>query len=150
MVQWAIVPNDLPLYAFVSAQMTLAEILAILQALECELHEPKARRDLGRLTQLLHPEFHEFGRSGRSYTLAEILERLQAETVPMKVHAQDFQLVVLSDAAYLLTYRSAHVAASGLLEKHTNRSSVWRLESTGWKMVFHQGTPTGEFVQNAH
>jgi hypothetical protein len=129
--------------------MTFEETLSTLRALECELHEPKARRDAERLGQLLHLDFHEFGRSGRSYTRAEILERLQAETQATKVHAQDFRLLNLADSAYLLTYRSAHVAVSGLLERHTNRASVWRRESDGWQMVFHQGTPTDRFVQAA-
>jgi hypothetical protein len=128
-------------------QMALqaAPTLSTLRALECELHEPKARRDAARLGQLLHADFHEFGHSGRSYTRAEIFERLQAETEPTKVHAQDFQLLKLAEAAFLLTYRSAHVAASGLLERHTNRASVWRHELDGWQMVFHQGTPTDGF-----
>lgn len=125
--------------------MTFEETLSTLRALECELHEPKARRDAERLAQLLHAEFHEFGRSGRSYTRAEILELLQAETEPTKVHAQDFRLVKLADAAFLLTYRSAHVGMSGLLERHTNRASVWRRELDAWQMVFHQGTPTDGF-----
>jgi hypothetical protein len=128
--------------------MTLEEILAVLRALECELHEPKARHDAKRLAQLLHPNFREFGRSGRSYARAEIIEQLRAETESTKVHAQDFNLMMLANSVYLLTYRSAHLALSGMLERHTNRASVWRLESAGWQMVFHQGTPTDAFVQD--
>lgn len=129
--------------------MTPDPILTALQALECELHEPQARHDVKRLAELLHPAFQEFGRSGRSYQRAEILERLPAETQPAKVHAQDFKLLKLADAVYLLTYRSAHVAPSGALEHHSNRSSVWRLDAAGWQMVFHQATPAEAFEQNA-
>jgi hypothetical protein len=129
--------------------MKFDEILSVLQDLECELHRPKARRDAERLAQLLHPGFREFGRSGCSYSRAEIFDRLLAETEPTEVHAQDFRLVMLADAAYLLTYRSAYVASSGQLERHTNRSSIWRLEAGGWQMMFHQGTPTDGFVQKA-
>lgn len=121
---------------------SLASVQQSLQALECELHQPKTRADIGRLAELLHPEFREFGRSGRSYTRAEILAQLTSETQLVIVHAQDFQLTALSDQVYLLSYRSAHLAPDGGLEHHTQRASIWRLEPGGWQMMFHQGTPT--------
>lgn len=126
--------------------MTSAQILSVLQLLECELHEPMVRRDGQRLAELLHPDFQEFGRSGRLYTRAQVLERLPAETLPTKVHAENFRLVVLTPRVGLLTYRSAHIAPSGELERPTNRSSVWMREPTGWQMVFHQGTPAEDFA----
>lgn len=127
--------------------MTFDEILSTLRSLECELHRPKARRDAERLAQLLHPDFHEFGRSGRSCVRSEILEQVPAEPEQVKMHAQDFRLVRLAESVYLLTYRSAQIASSGVLENHSNRSSVWRLEPVGWQMVFHQGTPTESFAR---
>ncbi|MDC8772532.1 nuclear transport factor 2 family protein [Roseateles albus] len=116
-----------------------------LQALECELHQPKARADAGRLAELLHADFREFGRSGRAYNRAEIMASLTAETKPVTVHAQDFKLTELGLDVYLLSYRSAHLTPDGGLVHHTNRSSIWRLTAAGWQMVFHQGTPTAEF-----
>jgi hypothetical protein len=95
------------------SRMTSEQVLSVLQSLECELHEPQARRNGQRL----------------------------AETLPTKVHAENFRLVVLTPVVGLLTYRSAHIAPSGELERPTNRSSVWMREPTGWQMVFHQGTP---------
>jgi hypothetical protein len=124
-------------------------MLDLLRTLECELHEPIARSNRQRLIELLHPEFREFGRSGAAYTLADILERLPAEVEPVRVHAQDFVAQPLSPSLVLLTYRSAHIDASGALERHTNRSSVWRLEPAGWQMVFHQGTATAAFLRSA-
>ena len=134
---------------YVKLQMDLGTVFSELQSLECELHQPKARKDSNRLAQLLHPEFHEFGRSGRAYRRAEILERLPAETQAPEIHARDFHIVQLAESVYLLTYRSAHAASSGRFESHTNRSSVWRLEPVGWQMIFHQGTPTVGFDENA-
>jgi hypothetical protein len=135
-----------PHFEIVRSHVNTDPILVVLQALERELHEPKARGDPGRLKELLHPEFREFGRSGRSYTKTQVLESLLAESRPIEVHSQDFCLTKLADTVYLLTYRSAQVAPSGSLENHSNRSSVWRLEPVGWQMVFHQGTPTGRFA----
>lgn len=127
-------------------------VLTVLQALECELHQPEVRRDRRRLAELIHPDFVEFGRSGRVYTQSEILEHLPSEAQAGKVYAQDFAVRFLSEDVALLTYQSAHVKHSdvpsaGTLERHTLRSSVWRLEAAGWKIVFHQGTPTEAFVQ---
>ncbi|MET4577424.1 GNAT family N-acetyltransferase [Ottowia thiooxydans] len=141
--------RKLPLASNVTPHTMLEQTLSILQALECELHAPKTRRDPERLGQLLHPQFREFGRSGRSYTRHEMLEQLQAETELTKVHSQDFRIEMLGHSDALLTYRSAQLTPSGLLERPTNRASIWRLEPTGWQMFFHQGTPTQAFFQNA-
>lgn len=95
--------------------------------------------------QLLDPDFKEFGRSGASYTRDDTLMLLPTDTEPPSIHAQDFVVQPLSDSIALLTYRSAHVDTSGELFRHTNRSSIWRLNAMGWQMVFHQGTPTAPF-----
>jgi len=120
-------------------------LLSTLCELECELHQPKCRRDRQRLEQLLAPDFREFGRSGASYTRNDTLKLLPADTEVITIHAQDFAVLELSDAIALLTYRSAHVDPSGTLFRHTNRSSIWRLSPSGWQMVFHQSTPTDPF-----
>jgi hypothetical protein len=127
-------------------------LLETLRALEVALHQPSVRRDRGQLERLLHPDFREFGRSGRAYDRAEMLELLAGlsqEPQPDQVWSQDFALQPLATGSALLTYRSARVTADGTLERHTNRSSVWQLTSEGWRMLFHQGTPTGPFEKHA-
>jgi hypothetical protein len=62
---------------------------------------------------------------------------------------RDFVLEPLAEGCALLTYRSASITADGTLERHTNRSSVWQLTPEGWKMLFHQGTPTTPFEKHA-
>lgn len=129
--------------------MDHVSLLSTLRELECELHQPKCRGDRKRLAQLFAPDFKEFGRSGASYTRDDMLVGLPTETEAPKIHAQDFVVHELSDSIVLLTYRSAHVNPSGGLFRHTNRSSIWRLDSSRWQMVFHQGTPTDPFDQSA-
>ncbi|MBN8563096.1 DUF4440 domain-containing protein [Leptolyngbya boryana CZ1] len=124
-------------------------LLATLRELECELHQPECRRNRERLVQLLAPDFKEFGRSGATYTRDDELISLPNDPEPPQIHAQDFAVNKLSDSIALLTYREAHVNSSGELFRHTNRSSIWRLDSSGWQMVFHQGTPTDPFDQSA-
>ncbi|WP_017299147.1 DUF4440 domain-containing protein [Nodosilinea nodulosa] len=129
--------------------MDQVSLLSILRELECELHQPQCRGDRDRLGQLLAADFREFGRSGASYTRDDMLASLPLETAAPQIHAQDFAVQELADSVVLLTYRSAHRSPSGELYRHTNRSSIWRLDSTGWRMVFHQGTPTDPFDQSA-
>jgi hypothetical protein len=129
--------------------MDHASLLSTLRELECELHQPKCRSDRDRLAQLLAPDFREFGRSGATYRREDTLALLPLETEVPQIHAQDFAVYPLSDSIVLLTYRSAHVNSSGELFRHTNRSSIWRFDSTGWQMVFHQGTPTDPFDRPA-
>lgn len=112
-----------------------------LETLERELHTAGTRRSATRLKELLHPEFREIGRSGREYLRATILERL-AEGEPPKVHAEQFRRVDLEPRVALITYKSAHIAEDGGLCRHSLRSSIWILGEEGWRMVFHQGTPT--------
>ena len=129
--------------------MKNVSLLSTLRELECELHQPGCRRDRERLAQLLAPDFREFGRSGATYTRDYELMSLLSDAEPPQIHAQDFAVNQLSDSIALLTYRLAHVNPSGELFRHANRSSIWRLESSGWRMVFHQGTPTTPFDQPA-
>jgi hypothetical protein len=125
--------------------MSADTLLSVLRALECELHQPKARRDQERLDELLDPGFREFGRSGAAYERADIFDLLSSEVPPDKVHAQGFVAYELAPSVVLLTYQSAHVSHAGSVERHTNRSSIWRLQNSRWQMVFHQGTPCGAF-----
>lgn len=125
--------------------MSADTLLSVLRTLECELHEPKARRDEKRLAELLDPGFREFGRSGAAYERADIFELLSNEVPPAKVHAQGFKALELAPSVVLLTYQSAHLSHAGSVERHTNRSSIWRFEDSRWQMVFHQGTPCGAF-----
>lgn len=120
----------------------MPNLLETLTALEISLHDPHVRSDAAQLGALLHPEFKEFGRSGASYTHAEIVSRLPASEAQPTIHAQDFAVDELSSELALLTYRSAHIDETGGLHRHTHRSSLWQLTDRGWQMRFHQGTPT--------
>src|SRR5262245_21650135 len=130
-------------------------LLQTLRALEVALHQPFVRHDRKRLDQLLHPNFREFGRSGREYDRAEMMilflneQPPSAEQPSSQVWSQDFALEPLAEGCAVLTYRSASIRADGTLERHTNRSSVWQLTAQGWKMLFHQGTPTAPFEKHA-
>ncbi len=116
---------------------TLASLAAQLEMLERELHEPSVRKS-ARASELLANDFLEFGRSGKSYSKAQVLEALGSESTEV-VTSSEYKLKLLSPTVALLTYKSQHNARSETL---TLRSSVWRKVGSTWQMVFHQGTPT--------
>ena len=129
--------------------MTTGDLLKQLRDLEVALHEPEVRRDLARLDELLHESFTEFGRSGSTYSRADILNSVSHETSTGAIWSQDFALAELADGVVLLTYKSAHLDTKGELHRHTLRSSLWQRTERGWQMRFHQGTPTDSFAKKA-
>jgi len=119
-------------------------LLNELQALEVELHHPGVRCSRSRLEQLLHPDFHEVGRSGRPYDRETVVRYLAALEEQPVVASDGFALVELGPKVALLTYRSAQVEPGRGLVNHTLRSSVWVQSSLGWQLRYHQGTPAAQ------
>lgn len=117
-----------------------AALSDLLLAAERALMSPEVRTKPDRLRALLSPDFREVGRSGRSYTLSDMLAVLPKETAPLDVEIDDFETLRLSETVALVTYSTRRRTGDGVLT--TKRSSIWRLEGGGlWRMVFHQGTP---------
>lgn len=113
-----------------------------LRALEVELHHPGAACTTLRLERLLHPDFHEVGRSGLPYDRGTVLRYLaQRPAVPL-VQSHGFAVSRLAPDVALLTYRSTeHREGPGAPPVHTWRSSLWVRSAAGWQLRYHQGTP---------
>jgi len=124
-------------------------LLEELRGLETELHQNATRHNRQRMEALLHPEFLEFGRSGRRYTRAEVLEEFGPDNQLPAIHSGRFDLILLAEHVALLTYVSAHKDAKGDLYRHNLRSSVWVHTKVGWQLRFHQGTPITEGAELA-
>lgn len=120
------------------------DLLSTLSALEAELHHSGTRCSAERLSELLHPAFHEVGRSGRAYDRDTCIRFLVSEAVPLSVVSTTYAVDRLTPEVALLTYRSAHRGPDGSLHTHTLRSSVWQLTAVGWQLRYHQGTPAAE------
>ncbi len=121
-------------------------LLDVLRALEVELHHPGVCCSRERLEQLLHPAFHEIGRSGRPYSREVVISYLQDRATFEVVEPTDFRLAVLADDCALLTYRSSHRQADGSTSLPTWRSSVWLCRNSRWQLRYHQGTPMPDDV----
>ena len=106
-----------------------------LRELETAMWRSETRGDRSWMDQCLARDFAEFGRSGRRYTRAEILD-LDVGEIHATLPLRDLQCRRLGGGVVLVTYQAdvdGHLA---------NRSSIWRLTDAGWQMEFHQGTPT--------
>ncbi|MFF1320370.1 MULTISPECIES: nuclear transport factor 2 family protein [Streptomyces] len=112
---------------------------AVRAAIEGELRllDPDVRRSPEQLGALLHPDFHEFGSSGRRWDRASTLARLPQDTDPADryVVTSGIEGIRLAPDLVHLTFDTVYDG------RHAHRSSLWRRTDAGWQMYFHQGTP---------
>jgi hypothetical protein len=112
-----------------TSEMTL---LALLRDLEEEIHTSVANINASRLDALLHEDFLEFGRSGRTYIKQDIMAQLSSSEPHVPLFADHFEVRRLSKHIALLTYRSANQLTDGTLDRFTLRTSVWEESQLGW------------------
>ena len=117
------------------------DLLAELTALETELHHPGATCTRTRLERLLHPDFHEIGRSGTRYTRQVVIDFLADRTSLPQVVAYAHRLERLADDVALLHFASLETQSDGTSRHAARRVSVWRRTALGWQLHYHQGTP---------
>jgi len=115
---------------------------------ELRLLDPAVRQSPELTAELLHPDFVEFGASGRRWSRAEMIEALAAGQPPAGQYpagqssaGQDAVAAVsdlagtrLADDIVLVTYLSQRES------RRCHRSSIWRRTPDGWRVYFHQGT----------
>ncbi|WP_320783673.1 nuclear transport factor 2 family protein [Streptomyces sp. CRN 30] len=103
---------------------------------ELRLLDPEVCRVPDLVGALLHPEFTEFGVSGRRWDRASIVAALTDPAGPMArpATARMHGVRVAPDVVHL-TYDSE---SDG---RWAHRSSLWRRTGDGWRLYFHQGTP---------
>jgi hypothetical protein len=116
-------------------------LLAELTALETELHHPGATCTRARLERLLHPDFHEVGRSGTRYARQTVIDVLADRASPPNVVAYGHRIEQLADDVALLHFASHEIVADGAHRHAALRMSVWRRTAVGWQLHYHQGTP---------
>lgn len=117
-------------------------LLAELTALESELHHPGVPCTRERLERLLHPDFHEVGRSGVRYTRQMVIDFLATRTQVPNGVACDHRIDVIAPDVALLHFRSHELGSDGAPFHAALRASLWRRTATGWQLAYHQGTPS--------
>lgn len=118
---------------------SLAEITEELRQLEHNLWVAETRFDHLLMENIFATDFFEFGRSGGRYTRAECLAVEPKQRIDVMLPLPDFEVRPLDSNNFLVTYVSVHLSP---VEGKANRTSLWTRTSEGWKLRFHQGTPT--------
>jgi hypothetical protein len=101
-------------------------------------HRPEfgtTRRDF---EQMMADDFWEVGASGQKYSrefVLSTLDRRHQSQVVENYTVTDFACRCVAQDSYLVTYQLEQ--AGGRLSR---RATLWRASSTGWKIVYHQGT----------
>ncbi len=105
-------------------------LLDEIRELEEQLVTPAVRASADALDRLVSDEFVEFGSSGRVYSKQDVIAQMLAEPA-VTIRVADFNVLAVGPEVALATYRTGR----------SLRSSLWRREGEGWRIVFHQGTP---------
>ncbi|WP_197272104.1 DUF4440 domain-containing protein [Neisseria sp. 83E34] len=125
----------------------MKDLLAHLIALESELHHNGILCSAERLQVLLHPRFHEIGRSGNPYTRETVINYLTSCTEASPTHSFYHRIHSLGPQQALLTYLSVSTDSQNT-RFYTWRSSIWILDNKQWQLFYHQGTPASTESMN--
>lgn len=90
------------------------------------------RKDNQKLLDILHQDFKEFGKSGKTLYKEDVVN-IQFDTDDYEIY--DLEEYSLAEDVKLCTYTLLNKTKN----QSTNRSSIWKFEED-WKLLFHQGT----------
>jgi hypothetical protein len=120
--------------------------MKILIEKEIQLHKFEIRTNETEVSKLLHSEFLEVGKSGRTFDYQTIVKSMVLEKpTESVVHSQEYECIQLAENVCLLLYKSAVIMENGAVGGFAKRSSVWIKDKLEWKLRYHQGTPCDEF-----
>lgn len=105
----------------------------IVVGLEQELLEAYQQKDDLKVSCLLDPHFREVGSSGKEWSRESIIKFTHQS--PAEIRCWDFRTQGIDENSFLVTYKTQRKEGPIVL-----RSSIWRLNSLGWQMLYHQGT----------
>lgn len=123
--------GPLPLAAVVGAKPYLRHV-------EEDLWRRETRFDPAWMERILHPDFEEFGASGRHHRRAATIAVVDS-TFELMAPLIEYRLDLVTADAALARYHTR--VSYGGVEETALRSSLWVHTGTGWRLRFHQGTP---------
>jgi hypothetical protein len=119
---------------------TAPHLLAVLEELkrrEPIFHRPELGTTRADFENMTDPAFWEVGASGRRYSREFILDTLENRVLQGYEdvwETLDFHCLEIAPENYLVTYTLLQGA------RVTRRATLWRRTSSGWKILYHQGT----------
>ena len=105
--------------------------------LEESMWREETRFDMLFMEKHLADDFFEFGRSGKTYTRAQLLAQSR-HPISALLPLPNLRIRMLNTDTAQITYFSA--VTSDAVVEHGRRSSIWSRTEEGWIMQFHQGT----------
>jgi hypothetical protein len=115
----------------------LLAVLAELKRREPIFHRPELGTTRADFENMTDPAFWEVGASGRRYSREFILDTLENRMLQGYEdiwETLDFHCLQIAPDNYLVTYTLLQGA------RVTRRATLWRRTSSGWKILYHQGT----------
>ena len=115
----------------------LLAVLAELKRREPIFHRPELGTTRADFENMTDPSFWEVGASGRRYSREFILDTLENRMLQGFEdvwETLDFHCLQIAPDNYLVTYTLLQGA------RVTRRATLWRRTSSGWKILYHQGT----------
>ena len=93
------------------------------------------------LEVLLAKEFEEIGSNGAVSRRQEVVDWLLNKSPEDRWAITDFRVKELSTDLVLAIYHAEKIAGQkNIVSKGSVRSSIWRRNTQGWQMVFHQAS----------
>jgi hypothetical protein len=115
----------------------LRAVLEELKRREPIFHRPEWGTTRGDFDNMTDAAFWEVGASGRRYSREFILDTLENRALQGYEdlwETLDFRCLEIAPDNYLVTYTLLQGA------RVTRRATLWRRMSSGWKILYHQGT----------
>ena len=116
----------------------LGAVLAALMDREPLFHRTELGTSRAEFEAMTAEDFWEVGASGAVYDreyVWSVLSRRYEAGLPDVWETSEFALRALGASVYLLTYL---LRQGGRV---TRRATVWEQVSSGWRVIYHQGTP---------
>lgn len=111
----------------------------LLIAKEKGLLTQEIRSSTSKLTSLLSEQFIEIGTRGNRFGLEEVLQSLPRNS-EWRAEISDVEFRQIGENVAQFIYTCKIVRDQNDAGSLSKRSSIWRNELDGWKMVFHQGS----------
>jgi len=130
--------GERPMTEHFATDPALQPVLDELRTLEPLIYAANDGAPRQHFESLLNDDFWEVGASGkvydREFVLATLAQR-QEQPIDESWHCFSFHLRQIETQHFLLTYSLQQPT------RLSRRATLWRRTQSGWKMIYHQGTP---------
>ena len=111
-----------------------------IKSLEEKLLHSDLRKNPEILDEVLGDDFEEIGSIGKVSSRNEVIKWLVTKEKDIKWSLTEFRIKELSPDLVLAIYRATKRGPRSNHSRGSIRSSIWKLCSGKWKIIFHQGT----------